>query len=390
VPPDTNTLWPRHLLHRWLFALAAAHLVSVSTRALSDDALSDSLPAEITGSGTIIDADSGQGVPGAKITIWEYEEHWENGLYRPTDFRHHECLSHADGKFEFTLPTDRALKSPDARTLVRFRLEVKHSQYIWPDSPLTRGAQLEVAIPPDIAAARKRTGSDQPVHELPPLKVIPGKAVTGILQSPEGKPVPGVKIYAFSSALLKQSIWNPNVVASRGDLGAIMLKKGRSISGQILDPDNKPLGGVYVHALPEFRFWPSNTSVRPQVSIARTTTTSADGTFSLAPLPTGEYEIQPREAASNLSAHYYLARQKIILAESAEPEPVTIRAIPTVLVSGHVTIPQSLLEAMREPIQARGFAGRGSPAFINAAQATLARDCCPARPRRPTRRFNRG
>src|SRR5438128_7402085 len=41
------------------------------------------LPAEITGSGTVIDADTGQPVSGAKVTIWEFG---------PDNFsRRHEC-----------------------------------------------------------------------------------------------------------------------------------------------------------------------------------------------------------------------------------------------------------------------------------------------------------
>jgi hypothetical protein len=239
--------------------------------------------------------------------------------------------------------------------------------------------------------------------------------VTGILQSTDGNPAPGVPIYAYSSApapppldprrqgfgaqlatptrpqqfqdetttdadghfrLLVPGVgetilyFAPDkeyaqsreyVADKRGDVGVITLKKGATISGRLLDADNKPQSGVFVHAVLQSPFWPRDTSVRLQVSISRTAKTDADGAFLLAPLPPGEYMIQPRGAAGDFVSEKphgapdenrprpsYLAPQLIVLSDDHNLPLIEVRAKPTALVSGHIKIPPSLLDAIRE------------------------------------------
>jgi hypothetical protein len=141
-------------------------------------------------------------------------------------------------------------------------------------------------------------------------------------------------------------------------------------------------------------FWPTEMSMRPPVSIARTTTTDVQGDFTFAPLPPGEYTIEPREVAADLSTarRYdpppekhplpaYFAPQKVVLAEDKDPQPLEIHATPTVLVSGQVKIPQSLLDAMREQseVRAQRF-GPGGGRGVSAESATVARGLVPSQP----------
>ena len=217
MAPDLHALWPCHRLRFWILALAIAPLILLwSLRALSDDtpaagaigsasASPDGVPAEITGSGTVIDAETGQGVPGAKVTLWEYDYDRGGGRVTPNYFRHHECLTHAEGKFEFTIPTDHVIKAANG-TFVRLAIDVKHPDYLLPLIPLA-GATLQVTASPAAAAKGLAAAPDRglPIGlvsgvQLPPIKVVAGKAVTGVLESRDGKPVAGVRIFAFSSA----------------------------------------------------------------------------------------------------------------------------------------------------------------------------------------------
>lgn len=446
----------------WHFLLLVALAITFAPPALfADDTPAPApLPPEITGSGTVIDADTGQPVAGAKITIWEYEPAFESGLPTATSyFRHHECISHGDGKFEFTLPTDHAMKPADGRVLIRLELEVKHPHYVLAYSPLIEHAQLEVTAPPALAAARKQTGSDQPVRQLPPIRLTAAKSVTGILQSSDGKPAPGVRVYASSSALLKVptgargiasnvpertttrpedfqddtatdnqgrfellvpaagetilSIWpakdyapsSQYIADQRGDVGTITLKQGRTLVGRVLDAQDKPLAGVHVYAqvrpdptlaLAARKGEGASSAAHPvrvvtdastpalvqqHASIWRATTTDAQGKFAFAPLPPGEYIIELRDAASDLTTEHrrdpwgprhplpaYFAPQKIVLSEDQEPQPLEIQPSSTVSVSGRASIPEGLLDALRQ-IDARRqeLAGGGSGASVAVA-----------------------
>jgi len=400
------------------WAIVLIVIAASPTRLHADDTPAPgALPAEITGSGTVIDAETGQPVSGAKVTIWESGPTLEDGLPR-----HHECLSHGDGKFEFTVPTDHASTLSDGGRFVPFTIVVKHPNYVFPPTQ----ASLQVATGVDPLLRRLQAAAPQavaraavpPIRELRPVRVVPAKPVTGVLQSPDGKPAHGVRIYAYSSApalppldprpqgfgaqlapmrpaeapqqfqdetttdvdghfrLVVPGVGETilyiapdkeyaqsreHIADKRGDVGVITLEKGATISGRLLDPDNKPLSGVFVHAVLQSPFWPRDTSVRLQVSISRTAKTDADGAFLLAPLPTGEYLIQPRGAAGDFVSEKpdgapaenhprpsFLAPQLIALSDDHNPKLIEVHARPTALVSGHTKIPPSLLDAIRE------------------------------------------
>jgi hypothetical protein len=463
MAPNIRTLRPDQFFRDSLFLLTAAYalLVTATSNALAADtpsAATDSatasaatLPAEITGTGTVIDADSGQPVAGAKVTISEFG---------PDNVsRHHECLSHGDGKFEFTVPTDHAVTDSGGNVGISVTIDFKHPNYVLPAYPSTLGwvqvalarpspaallRQLQAAVPQAAvpqapapqAAARPLVES---THVLRPLRVVRANPVAGILQSPDGKPVPGVRIYAFSSLRLPPeqqmprsvmaqatfgnlpeyqaslgkfqddtttdgqgrfqlqvpaagetllSIWpakdfalNSEYIADkRGDVGTITLKPGRTLTGRIVGADDKPLAGVYMYADAELRAPTADRSapqlIQAHALIWRATKTDADGDFTFAPLPPGQYLVEPHETASDLSTEHrdpppekhpllaYFAPQKVILTDDKDPEPIEIRPAPMVQITGRVAVPLGLLDAVRQQTAAQNPAepaGRATP-----------------------------
>jgi hypothetical protein len=266
-------------------------------------------------------------------------------------------------------------------TVARFEIDVKHPNYVLPER--TTGF-LRVTI------SQAGGAPAQPTRELrPPVRVVPAKPVTGILQSHDGRPAPGVRIYAFSSAPVPQpvvpqperdllpaqgarlqsrlaearqsfqtdtitddqgcfellvpangetllSIWpakdyalsSQYIADQRGDIGTITLKPGRTLAGYVLDAQDRPLAGVnlYAQLRPDLgsavagrkgegassAAYPIRVATDPSTSalvqqhasIWRATATDAQGKFAFAPLPPGEYMVEPRDAASDLTTEH--------------------------------------------------------------------------------------
>ena len=165
----------------------------------------------------------------------------------------------------------------------------------------------------------------------------PAQPITGRVETPEGRPAAGVLVLAYSrtdkaggsseSARFTQAktdaqgrfrlpITTPGEGAywvmpkdyapelfvvpkgKRGDMGTITLKKGVSVAGRVLDVQGKPIKGVFVEIERQRGDGPDpqalDLSSSPSV-IRRAAETDADGRFTFAPLPPGEYAVKPSE-----------------------------------------------------------------------------------------------
>ena len=84
----------------------------------------------------------------------------------------------------------------------------------------------------------------------------------------------------------------------RGDMGTITLKKGVSVAGRVLDVQGKPIKGVFV-AIERQRGTGPDLEAQDlrssPTSSAGSAETDADGRFTFAPLPPGEYQVKPSE-----------------------------------------------------------------------------------------------
>ena len=207
-----------------------------------------------------------------------------------------------------------------------------------------------------------------------PIEMQRGEVVTAVLKGPEGKPAAGVKIVpkdAPEDAVTDaDGLFSMNFPAGgdaafwiyphqdsvpvkyelhekRGDLGAITLQSGPTIKGRVIGADSKPLAGIYLQA--------NDTSGRwAREFIHRAAITDAEGNFAFAPLPPGDYRVEPQDAASDLSTERlydspvqlhphplpaFFAPQKVTLVAGQEPQPIEFRPPETVAITGKVSAP---------------------------------------------------
>ena len=125
----------------------------------------------------------------------------------------------------------------------------------------------------------------------------------------------------------------------RGDMGTITLKKGVSVAGRLLDVQGKPIAGVFV-AIERPRG--DRQDLKPLDRIIdsggshRAAETDADGRFTFAPLPPGEYTVKPSETNFDGDRKIQSARRplaevfaptKLTIKEGETPAPLEIRAV---------------------------------------------------------------
>jgi hypothetical protein len=205
------------------------------------------------------------------------------------------------------------------------------------------------------------------------------KEITGLVQTPEGKPAAGVPLLAYSNAEKQDgfeygSFANAKTDAAgrfrlwlvtpgpavfwllpdnyapsthvlkdynkRGDLGQFKLQPGLILKGRVLDTRNKPVAGVFVHA--DRRGGIEDFHLPVADNIRRTARTDDQGAFTMAPLPAGTYEVMPEERGwepgKEESRHRVtplpgvFVRQPVVLKEGQEPEPVDLRAVPAIFI----------------------------------------------------------
>ena len=359
--------------------------------------------------GEVRDALVGKPIAGAKITIQKL------GKPDGVSLKQFETETNADGKYSFELPTDHAWQETRNQfsnrritvNLIPLEVEIKRSGY----APLRRLRDVELNGTPSADADDSATESagfsvSRPSINAAKQKPIdlfelrPGQEVTGTVDSPDGKPVPGVKVFAHSMVPKNERsipvrppsarqtgirtvpasedetqtdangkfrvtmispgegmIWfTPEtdyapqarvLYDQRGDLGAIKLERGSKVEGRIVDVEGKPLAGVYVSAYP-WNIAEPQYSGNVEQQVHRAAETDAQGKFTLGPLAPGEYRVEPQEF---LDSHPAILRHtsrdqralpamflphKLTLTDDYRAAQVEMRAVPTVTVEGRV------------------------------------------------------
>ncbi len=322
----------------------------------------------------LVEKGTGKPVAGAKVVV-EISTSGDAKTNEPRTLREVPQTSGADGAYEFSItPEENALP----RLYITLHVDsANHIQYF--------GGYSYGMILKNI------TLGERPFFEK--LEIDPGKAIEGIVKSPDGKPVADVKVGAYSSPDKDPTnsgrfsetktdaqgrfhlVIHPQGPAGywilpqdfapeqhglkpdqRGDLGTFTLKKGVVLRGKAVDENDKPVAGIFVEAN-QVEKGTGDESLIPQWvagQIHRATITKDDGSFEFRPLPEGAYSVTPTDRGWDPStregAHDPARRPlpatfmptKVTLKDAEKSPSIELKAVP------HIVFTAQLYNSKRE------------------------------------------
>jgi Zn-dependent protease with chaperone function len=274
----------------------------------------------------------------------------------------------AHGAYSFTIPPEQV-----AEVQLYIELDVEHPDYA-PQAGSGYGLTL---IRRDEAKGR------QPFFKN--ISLWPAKPIFGRVEAPDGAPVHGVEILAFSRSgkvqpgpldsgsfarvrtdqdgRFRAPITTPGVGVfwimpkdfapqiheispeKRGELGTFHLKKGMILKGRAFDLQVKPLAGLFVEIRHDRDSSPDR-EILDQLAVSDLMTRQAEtddqGHFTFDPMPAGAYVVQPVEY-QNIGGDKGRIRRplsgvfaplKVTLQEGETPQPIEVRAAPYVVIEG--------------------------------------------------------
>jgi protocatechuate 3,4-dioxygenase beta subunit len=334
----------------------------------------------ITYTGRVFDKDTDKNIPGAIVTV-RRSTYGDPKNERVIEETKH--TTNSEGKYTFTIPPEQA-----AEYFLYIELDVE-----------ARGYAPRSNFGYSFAMIRKNEKmGGRPFFENVDLR--PAAEITGIVETPDGKPAEGVKLLAYSNTSKTKEgefeygsfanaktdkdgrfrIWiitpgpavfwilpekyapSTHVIkdpTKRGDMGRFVMSPGIVLKGKVLDTQGNPIPGVYVHANKQGGIEDFNLPVAD--SIRRTALTNEKGEFTFAPLPPASYEVMPDEYGHDPSKDErrpkkrpvpgVFIRQQVVLKDMPpEPaEPIEVRAVP------HVVIEAQYFDS--KGVKTRGHAG---------------------------------
>jgi protocatechuate 3,4-dioxygenase beta subunit len=315
-------------------------------------------------SGTVTDKDTGKPIAGATVTV-------RRSVYGDPEVKASDLVleeskhkTDSNGKYQFTIPPEQT-----AKRYLYIELDVEAPGY----AP-RKGFGYALSM-----IRKNETIGGRPFFESVSLR--PGKEISGVIETPDGKPAVGVKVLSYSVTsnrsrerfeygsfadtktdakgrfsltivtpgdgafwiLPKQHAPALHVLKDnqRGDVGKFVLQEGIVLRGKVVDAKGKPLAGIYVHADRDGRA-EALAQLAVADSISRTSRTDDKGEFTFRPLPPGAYRVQPRKYGTDPSDDRLGRKeqelpavflpQKVVLKEGEKPEALEVRAVPHVLV----------------------------------------------------------
>jgi beta-lactamase regulating signal transducer with metallopeptidase domain/protocatechuate 3,4-dioxygenase beta subunit len=308
-------------------------------------------PAHLTYHCTVLDKETGQGVPNATVTIDRMDSSSGHFPFKSVAKTTH--VTDADGKFTIEIPPEQS-----GNPSLYMQVYVEHDDYV-----RIPGIGYSLTM-----IRKNETVGERPFFEN--LKLQPADRVTAKVVSPSGEPLAGVKIFGFTSPKVRElnnirwlegttaadgsfrlnimkggigifwvmpndySIVQKFVSNQAGDLGEIRVPEGIRIRGRTLSAGGKPLAGVAVNAIYQGRDEAVQT-YSVLTGIRRGVITDAEGRFTFDPLPPGEYRVVPDEQLIDPRLERDLhplpavfVAQKITLKEGLAPPDLELQAVP--------------------------------------------------------------
>jgi hypothetical protein len=329
-------------------------------------------------SGKVVDKDTGKGISAATVTVRRTTYGDPKGEKVLQETKH---ATDAEGTYRFVIPPEQA-----AEHFLYIELDVEAPGY----APRSHFGYSFAMI------QKNEKMGGRPFFENVDLR--PGKEITGMIETPDGKPAAGVKVLAYSNTsktgeefeygsfanaktdeqgrfrlclitpgpavfwiLPEKYAPTTHVLkdpSKRGDVGRFILSAGIVLKGKVLDTNGKPVRGVYVHADKRGGIEDFNLPVADH--IRRTALSDDQGEFEFGPLPAGKYELRPEEHGYDASKDearppkrplpdLVFLRQHATLKDGQPPEPIEVRAVP------HVVIEAQYEDSKGKPT--RGHAG---------------------------------
>lgn len=313
----------------------------------------------ISYTGRVYDKVTGKGIEGATVTVRRTTYGDPKGEKTLEETKH---KTDKDGNYSFVIPPEQA-----AERYLYIELDVEAPGYA------PRG-HFGYAF--SMIQKNEKLGG-RPFFESVEMRVA--QEITGLVETPDGKPAAGIKVLAYSNAEKQDGfeygsfangktdaegrfrIWlvtpgpavfwilpekfapSTHVIKDhnkRGDLGRFTLQPGQVIKGKVLDTSGKPAAGVFVQA--EKRGGIEDFNLPVADHIRRTALTNDKGEFTMAPLPPGQYDIVPQDHGWDPSKEDQrpqkrplpgvFVRQKVVLKAGEEPGPIEVRAVPHVVI----------------------------------------------------------
>jgi beta-lactamase regulating signal transducer with metallopeptidase domain len=274
----------------------------------------------------------------------------------------------AHGAYSFTIPPEQV-----AEGQLYIELDVEH-----PDYATEAGSGYGLTL-----IRRDEAKGRQPFFKN--ISLRPAKPILGRVEAPDGAPVHGVEILAFSRSgkvqpgpldsgslarvrtdqdgRFRAPITTPGLgvfwimpkdfapqiheisAEERGELGTFRLKKGMILKGRALGLQGNPLAGLVVEIRHDRDSSPDR-EILEQLAVSDLMTRRAEtddrGRFTFDPMPAGAYVVQPLEY-QNVGGNKGTVRRpwsgvfaprKVILPEGETPQPIEVRAAPYVVIEG--------------------------------------------------------
>ena len=273
--------------------------------------------------GKVKEIGTGKPIAGAKVVVRRsiLKRNNENTILEET--RH---TTDADGVYSFTIPPEQV-----AERFLYIELDVEHPDY---------ATQAGFGYALSMIRKNEKLGG-HPFFEN--IELRPGKPIAGRVERPDGSPAKGVSILAYSrsgklkagetfeygsfskaktddTGNFKVNVSTPGLAVfwilpddlavelhgfpegKRGDLGRFTLKPGVSLKGRVLDVQGKPIAGIFVNAECERDQEAGEilNGLAVADAINRTAVTGADGSFTMAPLPSAQYRVLPGGAPATV------------------------------------------------------------------------------------------